>query len=160
MRVYRRSMGPLSGAQLMLGIGKLTLAAAIPVVLIWLVLHGDRVGRGVLFVLRKVGLVRPAAAPQPSREPLERIAADLLQVTITPASRLHGVEVGELRLPTGASVSMLIREGQSLVPERRTVLKRGDDMLVVTPRRLREATERRLREVSIGGRLAQWLPDE
>ena len=92
--------------------------------------------------------------------PLERIAADLLQVTITPASRLHGVEVGELRLPTGASVSMLIRDGQSLVPERRTVLKRGDDMLVVTPRRLREATERRLRDVSIGGRLAQWLPDE
>ena len=92
--------------------------------------------------------------------PLERIAADLLQVTITPASRLHGVAVGELRLPTGASVSMLIREGRSLVPERRTVLKRGDDMLVVTPRRLREATERRLRDVSIGGRLAQWLPDE
>ena len=55
---------------------------------------------------------------------------------------------------------MLIREGQSLVPERRTVLKRGDDMLVVTPRRLRESTERRLRDVSIGGRLAQWLPDE
>ena len=92
--------------------------------------------------------------------PLERIAADLLQVTITPASRLHGVEVGELRLPVGASVSMLIRDGQSLVPERRTVLKRGDDMLVVTPRRLREATERRLRDVSLGGRLARWLPDE
>ncbi len=92
--------------------------------------------------------------------PLERIAADMLQVTITPASRLHGVEVGELRLPVGASVSMLIREGQSLVPERRTVIKRGDDMLVVTPRRLREATERRLRDVSLGGRLARWLPDE
>jgi cell volume regulation protein A len=92
--------------------------------------------------------------------PLERIAADLLQVTVTPASRLHGVEVGELRLPLGASVSMLIREGQSLVPERRTVIKRGDDMLVVTPRRLREATERRLRDVSLGGRLARWLPDE
>ena len=92
--------------------------------------------------------------------PLERIAADMLQVTITPASRLHGVEVGELRLPEGASVSMLIRDGQSLVPERRTVLKRGDDMLVVTPRRLRESTERRLRDVSLGGRLARWLPDE
>jgi cell volume regulation protein A len=92
--------------------------------------------------------------------PLERIAADLLQVTITPESRLHGVEVGELRLPIGASVSMLIREGQSVVPERRTVLKRGDDMLVVTPRKQREATERRLREVSLGGRLAQWLPEE
>jgi cell volume regulation protein A len=92
--------------------------------------------------------------------PLERIAADLLQVTITPASRLHGVEVGELRLPVGASVSMLIRDGEPLVPERRTVIKRGDDMLVVTPRRLREATERRLRDVSLGGRLARWLPDE
>ena len=92
--------------------------------------------------------------------PLERIAADLLQVTITPASRLHGVEVGELRLPVGSSVSMVIRDGQSLVPERRTVLKRGDDMLVVTPRRLREATERRLRDVSRGGRLARWLPEE
>jgi cell volume regulation protein A len=92
--------------------------------------------------------------------PLERIAADLLQVTITRESRLHGVEVGELRLPVGASVSMVIREGQSLVPERRTVLKRGDDMLVVTPRRLREATERRLRDVSLGGRLARWLPDD
>jgi cell volume regulation protein A len=92
--------------------------------------------------------------------PLERIAADLLQVTITPASRLHGVEIGELRLPEGASVSMLIREGRSFVPERRTVIKRGDDMLVVTPRRQREATERRLRDVSLGGRLARWLPDE
>ena len=92
--------------------------------------------------------------------PLERIAADMLQVTITPASRLHGVEVGELRLPEGASVSMLIREGRSFVPERRTVLRRGDDLLVVTPRKLREATERRLRDVSLGGRLARWLPDE
>ena len=55
---------------------------------------------------------------------------------------------------------MVIRDGQSLVPERRTVLKRGDDMLVVTPRKLREATERRLRDVSLGGRLARWLPEE
>jgi cell volume regulation protein A len=92
--------------------------------------------------------------------PLDRIAADLLHVTITPASRLHGVEVGELRLPVGASVSMLIRDGESLIPERRTVIKRGDDMLVVTPRRLREATERRLRDVSLSGRLARWLPDD
>jgi cell volume regulation protein A len=52
------------------------------------------------------------------------------------------------------------RDGQTLVHERRTVHKRGDDKLVVTPRRLREATERRFRDVSIGGRLAQWLPDE
>ena len=89
--------------------------------------------------------------------PLERIAADLLQVTISPVSKMHGVEVGELRLPRGASVSMVIRDGETLVPERRTVLRHGDDLLVVTPRKLREQTEERLRQVSERGRLAQWL---
>ena len=89
--------------------------------------------------------------------PLERVAADLLQVTISPVSKMHGVEVGELRLPPGSSVSMIVRDGETLVPERRTVLKHGDDLLVVTPRRLREQTEERLRQVSARGRLAQWL---
>jgi cell volume regulation protein A len=92
--------------------------------------------------------------------PLERIAADLLQMTISPKSRLHGVEVGELRLPSGASVALVVRAGNTLVPERRTVLRQGDDLLVVTPRKQREATEQRLRSVSLGGRLAQWLHDE
>jgi cell volume regulation protein A len=91
--------------------------------------------------------------------PLDRVAADLLQVTISPVSKLHGVEVGELRLPMGANVSMVVRDGQTMVPERRTVLRHGDDLIVVTPRKLREATEQRLRQVSQGGRLAQWLED-
>ena len=91
--------------------------------------------------------------------PLERVAADLLQITISPVSKLHGVEVGELRLPQGASVSLVIRDGQTLVPEARTVLRHGDDLLVGPPRRLREATEGRLREVSARGRLAQWLDE-
>jgi cell volume regulation protein A len=89
--------------------------------------------------------------------PLERIAADLLQISITHRSRLHGVEVGELRLPAGASVSLVVRDGKMMVPEIRTVLRRGDDLLVVTPRKLREKTEERLRAVSRSGRLAHWL---
>jgi cell volume regulation protein A len=91
--------------------------------------------------------------------PLDRVQADLLQITISPVSRLHGVEVGELRLPKGASVSLVIRDGDTLVPERRTVLRQGDDLLVVTPRRQRERTEERLRQVSARGRLAQWNVD-
>ncbi len=89
--------------------------------------------------------------------PLERIAADLLQFTITPHSLLQGVEVGELRLPAGASVSLVVRAGQTLVPDARTVLRARDDLLVVTPRALREKTEERLRAVSLRGRLAHWL---
>lgn len=91
--------------------------------------------------------------------PLERIAADLLQITISPHSLMHGVEVGELRLPRGASVSLIVRGGETKVPERRTVLRRGDELLVVTPRKDREQTETRLRIVSRRGRLAQWLEE-
>jgi cell volume regulation protein A len=78
-------------------------------------------------------------------------------VTISPKSLMHGVEVGELRLPAGASVTLIVREGRVFVPQLRNVLRRGDELLVVTPRRQREQTEQRLRAVSLGGRLAQWL---
>jgi cell volume regulation protein A len=88
--------------------------------------------------------------------PLDRIAADLLQVHITAESRLHGVEIAELRLPKGASVSLIVRGGASFTPDLRTTLRRGGDLLVVTPRRSREDTERRLQDVSRGGRLAAW----
>jgi potassium/hydrogen antiporter len=91
--------------------------------------------------------------------PLERVAADMLQVTISPVSRLHGVEVGELRLPPGSSVTMVVRDGRTIVPDRRTVLRRGDDVLVVTPRVLREPTVQRLRTVSAHGRLGRWLDE-
>lgn len=91
--------------------------------------------------------------------PLERIAADLLMVTISPKSLMHGVEVAELRLPKGSSVSLIVRDGTTLVPQLRTVLRHGDELLVVTTRKAREQTEDRLRAVSHGGRLAQWYAD-
>ena len=114
------------------------------------------------WVARKLGVARTDEPRDLEVEaaPLERIAADLLQVTITPRSRLHGVEVAELRLPTGASVTLIVRDGETKVPMDRTVLRRGDDLLVVTPRKLREDTEERLREVSRAGRLARWWTDE
>ncbi len=92
--------------------------------------------------------------------PLERMAADLLQIKIPPASRLHGVEVGELRLPAGVSLSLIVRGAGSLVPDTRTVLRRGDEILVVTPRGQRESVERRMRAVSRGGRLAGWFGED
>ena len=89
--------------------------------------------------------------------PLERLAADMLQIRITRRSRMHGVEVSELRLPQGASVALIVRDGQTKVPTDRTVLRRGDDLLVVTPRKVKDQTEARLRSVSSSGRLASWL---
>lgn len=108
---------------------------------------------------RMLGLSRPADPRSLEMEiaPMDQMAADLLQLRITPDSRLHGVEIRELRLPMGAVVSLLIREGRTLAPELSATLHAGDVVLVVAPRALREQTERRLREVSHYGRLAHWL---
>ena len=88
--------------------------------------------------------------------PLGAFSAEVLQVRIGPTSRMHGVEVFELRLPAGADVTLVVRDGEAFVPDRRTSLRRGDDLLVVASAAARDATERRLRAVSRGGRLAQW----
>ena len=89
--------------------------------------------------------------------PLDRLAADLLQIHVTAKSRLHGVEIAELRLPPGTSVSLVVRGDESFTPTLQTAIKRGDDLLVVTRRADRDATERRLQAVSRDGRLAGWV---
>jgi cell volume regulation protein A len=70
---------------------------------------------------------------------------------------LSGVEIFELRLPPGASVTLVVRNGSSFVPEPTTPLHAGDTLLVVTTTAVRDATERRLRAVSRKGRLAGWF---
>ncbi len=89
--------------------------------------------------------------------PLERLRGHLLSVSIPQGSRMHGVEVGELRLPTGAAVTLVVRDGTSFVPLPSTVLRRGDELLVVATDPVRDAAERRLRAVGQGGKLAGWL---
>ncbi|MFC7306192.1 potassium/proton antiporter [Streptomyces monticola] len=89
--------------------------------------------------------------------PLERLRGHLLSVSIPEKSRMHGVEVAELRLPAGAAVTLVVREGTSFVPLPTTVLRRGDDLLVVATDPVRDAAEKRLRAVSQGGKLAGWL---
>jgi cell volume regulation protein A len=129
------------------------------IVFVMVVMYTVVTGPTLPWVAARLGVSTQGAARDLEVEaaPLERIAADLLQVKVTPRSRMHGVEVAELRLPLGASISLVVRDGRTLVPDPRTVLRHGDDLLVVTPRKLRDATEDRLRAVSRGGRLAHWL---
>jgi len=88
--------------------------------------------------------------------PLDNLHADLLQVGVPAGSQLHGVYLGELRLPTGAVVSLVVRDGAGFTPDARTRLKRGDQLLVVTTSTARDAAEARIRAVDAGGRLARW----
>jgi cell volume regulation protein A len=111
------------------------------------------------WVARRLGLLETGDVRDLELEsaPLERLSADMLQIRITGDSRMHGVEIAELRLPPGALVALIVRDGQTKVPSGRTVLRKGDDLLVVTPRKVKELTEDRLRSVSSRGRLAHWL---
>ena len=91
--------------------------------------------------------------------PLSDLGAELLEIDIGPRSRIAGVRVFELRLPAGANVSLVVREGRSFVPRETDVLRHGDQLLVVSPSTVREQVERRLFAVSRGGRLAGWARD-
>ncbi len=88
--------------------------------------------------------------------PLGALGAEVLQVSVGHGSRVNGVAVFELRLPAGANITLVVREGQALVPGPRTVLKAGDELLVVVTEAARDETERRLQMVSRYGRLAHW----
>ncbi|MFC8668184.1 potassium/proton antiporter [Streptomyces sp. NPDC057199] len=89
--------------------------------------------------------------------PLERLRGHLLSVAIPEGSKMHGVEINELRLPAGAAVTLVVRGGESFVPLPTTVLRRGDELLVVATDPVRDAAEHRLRAVGQGGKLAGWL---
>jgi cell volume regulation protein A len=110
-------------------------------------------------VARRLGLLQPGQPQEVHVDsaPLDELGAVLLQVRIPIGSRLHGVHVGELRLPAVAVVSLVVRDGQGFNPQPDTRLKEGDQLLVVATEAIRTATERRLRAVDRAGRLAGWF---
>ena len=110
------------------------------------------------WVGRRLGVVEAGQALDVEVEtaPLDEMGADLLQVRVGPGSRLHGVYVEELRLPAGAHVTLVVRDGQGLVPRQLTQFVTGDQLLVVATTGVRDAAEARLRAVARGGKLARW----
>jgi potassium/hydrogen antiporter len=125
----------------------------------------------LIFTLVQTGTIGPVArllkvtAPGEAAElrvetaPLERMGADLLQMEVPPGSKLAGVHLDELRLPVGASVTLVLRDGAGFVPAPDTRLKVGDSLLIVATAAVRDAAERRLRAVSRRGRLARWFDE-
>jgi cell volume regulation protein A len=91
--------------------------------------------------------------------PLDVLDAELLTMTVASTSRLHAVSIVELRLPEPSVVTLIIRGGRTFVPDDDTLLHAGDELLVVTTRTRRAATERRLRAVSRRGPLAHWFDE-
>jgi cell volume regulation protein A len=107
---------------------------------------------------RVLGLAKPGEAQeiQVDSAPLDELGAELLQVRIQQGSRLHGVYLSELRLPEGATVSLVVRGGAGFTPQKTSRLQVDDQLLVVATAAVRDAAERRIRAVDRAGRLARW----
>jgi hypothetical protein len=87
---------------------------------------------------------------------LDRLDAVMLRFEVEPGSRLAGVEVDELRLPRGSAVSLITRGSEAFVPDGRSVLRVGDQVLTVAGLGQVSEVEDRLRSVSRFGRMARW----
>ncbi|MDX8145175.1 potassium/proton antiporter [Lentzea sp. BCCO 10_0061] len=115
-------------------------------------------GTTLPFLARRLGLVKAGEAQevQVDSSPLDELGAELLQVHIQRGSKLHGVYMTELRLPIGATVSLVVRSGKSFTPQPTTRLQTDDQLLIVTTEEARDAAERRVRAVDRAGRYARW----
>ncbi|MEV4248517.1 potassium/proton antiporter [Streptosporangium canum] len=111
------------------------------------------------FVAKLLGLSTPDEARdlEVDSAPLEELNADLLQIRVPPTSKLHGVEIFELRLPTDAQVTLIVRDGRTFVPADSTRIRIDDQLLVVTTAACRDPVERRIRAISRRGKLAGWF---
>ena len=112
------------------------------------------------WVARRLGLDRAGVHPSTSRSSprrWRRWAPTCCRCRSGRRSQLHGVELFELRLPAGANVTLVVRDGKGFVPTPDTPLRRGDQLLIVTTaeaRRRRRAAGARGQPST--GRLAGW----
>ncbi|GHE36914.1 K+/H+ antiporter [Streptosporangium violaceochromogenes] len=137
------------------GTAKLVFNEVFVIVVVYTLLQGPTLP----FVARVLGLATPDEARDLEVEsaPLEELNADLLQIKVPPTSRLHGVEIFELRLPADAQVALIVRDGRTFVPTDSTRIRIDDQLLVVTSATCREPVERRMKAISRRGKLAGWF---
>jgi cell volume regulation protein A len=109
---------------------------------------------------RRLGLASRQQAAELTVEvaPLDSIRASLMDLEVPAGSRLVGSYVAELPLPVDAVVSLIVRDGRSIVPDRHSRIRAGDRLLLVTTEAARKRAEAVFRAVSERGRLAGWVP--
>lgn len=88
--------------------------------------------------------------------PMDRMNASLLGVDVAKGSKISGLYVADLRLPEGAAVSLVVRDGQGFVPDATSRFRPCDQLLIVATDEVRRAAVKRLRLIDRDGRLAGW----
>jgi cell volume regulation protein A len=93
-------------------------------------------------VARRLGLV--SAAPPVPEAPLEVGAMtqlDLVDFAVTPDHAVNGSAVRELGLPRNALIAVISRDGEAVPPRGSTVVRGGDRLFVLVPRKNRPDLE-------------------
>jgi cell volume regulation protein A len=129
------------------------------VIVVVVVIYTLLQGTTLPWVAGKLGVIQSGQPTEVQVEaaPLEEMNAHVLQVTIPEASKMHGVYVSQLRLPSPSTIGLLLRDGEPVNVTPNVRLQSGDQLLIVAPEHVRAATERRLRAVGRGGALATWF---
>lgn len=155
-----RGAVPIVFATIPLSVGAADADAVFDLVFVLVVLFTALQGPTLPWVARVLGVGSEVFAVDLDVEssPLGALDADVIHVRVGKTSRLHGVEIFELRLPERANVTLVVRESEAFVPGPTTMLRHGDDLIVVAAGSVREVAERRIREVSREGKLAGWRP--
>ena len=94
--------------------------------------HTARLIPGVPLPAAEAAPVGPAARPGGRHRSLYRLGTELLQVTVRPGSKLHGVYAAELRLPAGSTLGLVARAGSTYALQPTTQLRTDDVLLVFT----------------------------
>jgi cell volume regulation protein A len=131
------------------------------IVFVLVVLYTLVQGPSLHQVARRLRILRPESTRELLVEsgPLDVLDAELLTMTVPHGSELNGVSILELRLPDPAVITLVIRNARTFVPSPDDQLRPGDELLIVTTRTMRRATEQRLRAVSRRGPLAHWFDE-
>ncbi len=155
-----RGAMPIVLALIPLTMGRAHSTELVDVVVVAVIIYTLLQGTTLPWVARRLKVVGAEVVEiQIEAAPLEEMHAHVLQVTVLEGSKMHGVYLAALRLPGGAVVSLVLRNGASVPVDSRLRLQAGDQLLVIAPESARLATERRLRAVARAGALAGWFGD-
>ncbi|MEO7124964.1 MAG: potassium/proton antiporter [Nakamurella sp.] len=154
-----RGAVPIVLALIPFTVGQAHSSELVAIIVVAVVIYTLLQGTTLPTVARWLGVVDNGAAQEMQIDvaAIEDLGAHVLQVTVPDASRLRGVHLSDLRLPTGTTIALVVRAGLPVPITPAVRLEAGDHVLIVTPERLRSATERRLRAVARGGVLADWF---
>lgn len=158
------SWGGLRGA-VPIVLAAMTMTAGIPdatqifdVVFLLVIVFTLVQGPTLPLVAKLTGMHRPTGPTQLTFEsaPFEKADVMMLHFGVPAQSRLHRVSIEELRLPGTVTLSMIVRDGEVLVPTASTLLRAGDDLILTAAEADVLAVEARMKAVDRAGRLARW----